>query len=68
MREIDAVKSAGPCLRFKLCSGYHQEMEELIAKRQFKDAWDLIIAEIEQDVENKEELKELFSFVLNTYW
>lgn len=43
-------------------------MEELIAKRQFKDAWDLIIAEIEQDVENKEELKELFSFVLNTYW
>ena len=43
-------------------------MEILIAKRQYKEAWDLIVGEIERDIECKEELKELFAFVLNTYW
>lgn len=43
-------------------------MEKLIAKKQYKAAWDLITEEIERDIESKEDLKELFLFVLNTYW
>lgn len=43
-------------------------MEKLIAKRDYRAAWELITKEIEQDLGSKEELKELFSFVLTTYW
>ena len=44
------------------------EMEKLIAQREYKTAFQTIIKELEEDPENKEELKELFSFVLETYW
>jgi hypothetical protein len=42
-------------------------MEKLIANRQYKAAFELIVKELEGDLESKQELKELFSFVLTTY-
>lgn len=43
-------------------------MEELISSGQYKAAFDLIVQELEDAPDTKEELKELFSFVLSTYW
>jgi hypothetical protein len=43
-------------------------MEELITKRKFKEAFELVVKEVEEDPESKDELKELFDFVLTTYW
>lgn len=43
-------------------------MENLISSGNFQQAWNLIVQEIAQDPEGKEELKELFSFILTTYW
>lgn len=53
------------------CLGFARDgvgMENLIAKRRYKEAFDRIIKELEDDPDSKEELKELFSFVLETYW
>jgi hypothetical protein len=43
------------------------KMDELIIKRDYKAAFELIVQELEEDPESKEELKELFAFVLETY-
>lgn len=43
-------------------------MEILIAARKYHEAFDLIVREIEDDPESKDELKELFTFALATYW
>jgi hypothetical protein len=43
-------------------------MENLIAKKQFKAAFELIVKELEDDPENRQELKELFTFLLQTFW
>lgn len=56
-----------PCV-FDRSALYGVSMEILIAKRQYKAAFLRIVKEIEEDLESKEELKELFSFVLTTYW
>lgn len=44
------------------------ELEKLIAKKEFASAFNLIVKELEDDIEGKEDLKELFIFVLNIYW
>lgn len=44
-----------------------KRMESLIRQRQFKKAFDLIVKELEDDPGNKQELRDLFSFVLTTY-
>lgn len=43
-------------------------LDSLISQQNFKGAWELIINEIEEDPECKDEVKELFTFVLTTYW
>lgn len=43
-------------------------LDLFIAQRDFKGAWDLIVNEIEAEPDSKEEHKELFTFVLTTYW
>jgi hypothetical protein len=43
-------------------------MEALILQRRYEDAFNLIVEEIEDHLESKDEFKELFSFVLSTYW
>lgn len=43
-------------------------MEKLISAKKYKEAYDLIVKELEADFESKQGLKELFSFVLTTYW
>lgn len=43
-------------------------MENLIKKKEYKKAWELIVKVIEEDPEGKEELREIFSFLLTTYW
>lgn len=42
-------------------------LEDLIAARDFKAAWILVVNELEEDPKDREELKELFIFVLSTY-
>lgn len=53
---------------FTFCTKTIAGMEILISQRKFKEAFDLVIQEIEDDLESKEDLKELFVFVLKTYW
>lgn len=43
-------------------------MEKLLRSLRFREAWELVVQEIEDDPEGKEDLRELFSFVLTTYW
>jgi hypothetical protein len=45
-----------------------EEIEILILERNFKEAFDLIYQELEKDPESKEELHELFGFVLSSLW
>ncbi|CRL00848.1 CLUMA_CG014099, isoform A [Clunio marinus] len=37
-------------------------MEQLIASKKYKEAFDVVISELENDPESKEKLKELFIF------
>lgn len=46
----------------------HWMMEKLIVEKKFREALDLVVKEIEEDPESKNDLKELFTFLLNTYW
>lgn len=55
------------CFPFVIVIGTGVIMENLIAKKQYKEAFELIVRELEADPESKEELKELFIFVLSTY-
>lgn len=46
----------------------YQGMEELLAAREYQAAWNLIVKEIEDDPEDREELRELFTLVLSIHW
>lgn len=43
-------------------------MESLISQKKYKESFDLLIEELENDPESREELKELFLFILSTFW
>lgn len=60
--------SSRPLVIVSVCLWTMSGMEELISSGQYKAAFDLIVQELEDAPDTKEELKELFSFVLSTYW
>jgi hypothetical protein len=45
-------------------------METLLSQKKYKESFDLLVEELENDPESRHdpELKELFLFILSTHW